>query len=162
MLSLPQGRLDDVFDLPPIESSKVINGEIVVVENHDVQVSNSSKTNELSSKIEDSKFIRDELKSLIEITKDALDSALMTAQNDPDPKAMEAASKVISTLTASLVALTNLNKIESDRELKLKDMSMKETKPAKPAEVTNIQNNLIVSDTASIIEMIMNKNKELR
>jgi hypothetical protein len=89
--------------------------------------------------------------------KEALEVAVMNQVNDSDSRASEAVSKLASSLVQVLAAITTLSKIESDKELKLHEMN----KTGKePTTTVNIQNNLILS-TSELIDQILNKTKKL-
>jgi len=155
-MSNQQGQLAQVFDLPQIEAPKPMDVEVTIVESKDITILGNK---ELSPRIEDSDYIRTELKELVQTTKDALDLAIATQVNDSDPKAAEAVAKLATTLATSLKTLIELNSKESDKEIKIRELENRQQGETKPP-VQNIQNNLIVS-TVDLIEMILNKKKEL-
>lgn len=153
------GKLNEVFNLPQIENSTVteLTGELVTIPEKPLEVQSEVEP-VIEKKIEDSDYIRTTLKDIIESTQLALELALINQQNDTDPKASDAVAKLAATLAQTLKTLIDLSKVESDKELEMKKMKDKETKGPEKV-VTN--NNLIVTDTASLIEMILNKKKEI-
>jgi len=82
-----------------------------------------------SHRIDDSRFIRTELTRLVEITKEALETAAMIQQEDPNCKNTEAVAKMAETVGKQLENLMKLSKIEKDNEYH-------EAKLKTPAEVS--------------------------
>lgn len=107
----------------------------------------------VSNKLEDSDYIRTELKTLVEKTKDALDAALDVQSEIPDPKNTEAVSKMADSVSKMLDTLIKLNKAEKDEEFRNRE---KEVAP----KVVN--NNLIVMTTQELINKILNQTKQLK
>jgi hypothetical protein len=103
------------------------------------------------NKLEDSSYIRDTLRALIDSTKDALDVALTVQEEDPSSRNTEAVSKMADSVSKCLATLITLNKTEKDEEFRNREETPKV-----------VNNNLIVMSTQELISTIMNQTKQLK
>lgn len=145
-------NLEKVFNLPP--SSQVIEGEFTV-ENTNVEVikDKSVEVQKPNVKLDDSEFIRKNLKDLTENTKLALDLALQIQAEEPNFRNTEAVAKMADAVSKTLGNLIHLNKIEKDEEYRAKEPE--ETGP-------KVVNNTLIMTTEKLIEKIMSQTKQLK
>ena len=145
---LDASKIEEAFNL----KHHIIEGEytsetkdIVIAQPQPVQVILNSV------KLEDSDYIRRNLKELADSTKDALDIALSIQADDPNAKNTEAVAKMADAVAKALSNLIQLNKTEKDEEFR-----------AKPEEPKIVNNNLVVMTTEDIIAKIINQTKQLK
>jgi hypothetical protein len=139
-------KLEETFNIQPL----VIEGEYTS-EDTDIVKSESAPVPVISSKLEDSEFIRVNLKELATSTKDALDLALQVQSDDPSARNTEAVAKMADAVAKMLSNLIHLNKTEKDEEFR-----------AKPAPTPVINQNLTIMTTEEMISRIINQTKQLK
>lgn len=145
--------LTDSLGLDPlmVETEKkqelaVIEGELVPYEEPEREPTQEEKDAE-----EDFKFARDNMKSMIEMSGEALEGINRLAQASEAPRAFEVVAKLIETMTKANEGLMKLH--DARRQL-----SPPPPPPPKP-EPANITNNTVVfsGTTAELLEQIKNK-----
>jgi hypothetical protein len=142
---LDASKLEEVFNLSP----QIIEGEFSS-DSKDVMVV-PKQVPIAFGKLEDSDYIRKNLKELADSTKDALDLALTIQQDDPNARNTEAVAKMADAVAKALGNLIQLNKTEKDEEFR-----------AKPEEPKIVNNNLTIMTTEEIIAKIINQTKQLK
>ena len=136
-------KIEEVFDLAPL----VIEGEIVEIKTANLpEVIKTAKP-----KLDDSDYLRTNLKELAESTKDALDLALQQQADDPNARNTEAVAKIADAVAKVLGNLITLNKVEKDEEHK-----------AAPKQAPIVNNNLTIMTTEEMIGRIINQTKKLK
>ena len=138
-------NIEKAFNLAPIEESNVIEGEVVPYAGEEV-TELTPVPNTAPTKLEDSDFVKKELRDLVELTKEALDTAVMVQQEDPSSRNAEAVAKMADTVVKVLNSITQLNKMDSDE---------KNRKKTSEASVTNVTNNTIITTTSDLITSIV-------
>jgi len=111
------------------------------------------QTDENEIILSDSEYIRQEMKNLIEKTKEALDEAIEEQASDAKARNSEVISVLAETTKNCLSELIHLNKIES--ELKLKQNN---NKPLDPTSLNKVVNtNILIATTDEIIQRSLEK-----
>ena len=133
-------KLDEVFDVTPIESEK-----------HHTKI---QKVEKIKSSVEDIhkdyEYTRGNLYSIIEKGQEAINGILELAQETEMPRAYEVAGQLIKNVSDATDKLLDLQK-------KLKDV----TKEEESKGPTTVNNALFVGSTAELQRLIKNnKNKE--
>ncbi len=133
-------KLDEVFDVTPIESEKI-----------DTKI---QKVEKIKSSVEDIhkdyEYTRGNLYSIIEKGQEAINGILELAQETEMPRAYEVAGQLIKNVSDATDKLLDLQK-------KLKDV----TKEEESKGPTTVNNALFVGSTAELQRLIKNnKNKE--
>lgn len=141
-----------------LNMDKIVDAEYTVEEGKSLTVISTDNaltklTPTNNGKLDDSNFIRDTLKDLVDKTKEALDVALMIQEENPDYKNSEAVSKIADSVSKGLGVLIQLNKTE-----KVEAYRNRETEE----QPKTVNNNLIVMTTQELIEKILNQTKQLK
>lgn len=145
---LNSNKLEEVFNLSPL----VIEGEYTV-EGRELTTTKSNVPTIVaeSGKLDDSEYIRRNLKELADSTQGALELALQMQSDDPNARNTEAVAKMADAVAKALGNLTHLNKTEKD-----------ELYRSEPQAPQVINNNLTIMTTEEIIAKIINQTKQLK
>lgn len=146
--------LDEVFDLdsPNIELLPAEGSE-----HHDIVESNEGDNlpQTIQGEVSDSQFIRNEIKDLIERSKEALTSAIEAQNEEETPKRSEAIAALADSINKNIESLMKLNKLEVDINAK----KAKEVKKTGNVPQNMTQNNVIITTSNDMIQDIVNKIK---
>jgi hypothetical protein len=135
-------KLNETFDVEPIESKKVPDNDI------ETKIQKFENSKEDIRK--DYEYTRGNLYSIIEKGQEAINGILELAQESEMPRAYEVAGQLIKNVSDATDKLMDLQK-------KLKDVN--DDKEKGPSTVTN--NALFVGSTADLQKMLKNVNKDL-
>jgi hypothetical protein len=137
------------FNMEEIRPEKVIDGKELVV----IQAQPVAEEPIISHRIDSSESLKRELRELIDVTKEALDTALLLQQEDPTSRNTEAVAKMADTVAKALQGLIALEQAEKGFEFKAQEVN----RPA--PKVTN--NNLIVTTSDLIQKIVDNAKKQI-
>ena len=141
-------KLEETFNLKPLVikgdfTSSLDDKQVITVQ--DTQIGNPVK-------LDDSDYIRKNLKELADSTKDALDLALQMQLDDPNARNTEAVAKMADAVAKALGNLIHLNKTEKDEAYRSKE----------PEGPKTVNNNIIVTTTEDLISKIISQTKRLK
>ena len=140
--------LDEVFDVEEetnIDLPTSVDGDdSIAVLDDDV----GREVNPTKAKLEDSDYIRKELKDLVAMAKSAMDTALAAQEEEANTWTTRSVMDLVATVNTTLQGLLQLNKVEEEIALKKGDH-----KPQQP----HVAANVIITTTADLIEQITDK-----
>ncbi len=143
-------KLEEFFNLPP--TSQIIEGEFTS-ESKDITVATNSNISVTINKLDDSDYIRTNLKELADKTQEALDLALQIQAEDPtNSKNTEAVAKMADAVAKALSNLIHLNKAEKDEQFRSKEIETPKV----------VNNNLTIMTTEDLISKIIAQTKQLK
>jgi hypothetical protein len=143
-------NLEKTFNLSPI-----IEGEFTVEGTKDIITTNPNNVPVIveNGKLDDSDYIRTNLKELVDSTKNALDLALEIQAEDPTNfKNTEAVAKMADSVAKALGNLIHLNKTEKDEKYR--------SNVSEDPKIVN--NNLVITTTEDLINKIMLQVKHIK
>jgi len=151
--------LEREFNMEPMGDGKVVEGEVVSIETigggeNLPAILEPKATTEINHRVDSSDFLKTELRNLVTVTKDALDTALLIQQEDPTSRNTEAVSKMADSVAKVLTTLAGLEQAEKGFEFKTADINSKN----QPVQITN--NNLVIATSDLIAQIVANSKKQ--
>ena len=143
--------LDEVFDAEIVEEETTDMVPESIDGDDSVLVCDDNEIGELvpSKKLEDSDYIRQELKGMVDKAKDALETALSSQEEEANTWTTNSVATLVATVNNTLNGLLALNKVEEEIQIK----KGKKSDPNHPTVAANV----IIATTDDLIEKITQK-----
>lgn len=106
--------LDEIFDVEPIKKESDKADRSLEPDNSSDIVVLDSDNNTETKKLEDSGFIRDTLKGMVEKSSEALDSAVDSQEEEPGLGNASSVSMISDSINKSIKNLLKLNELEHE------------------------------------------------